>query len=75
MLFTWLDLQGSGSDETTHCRFSNALVKAHAHDALLAEVCRQIEHHGLRAKEAAAAIIDSTLIESSPSTYSCRGAR
>jgi IS5 family transposase len=31
---------------------------------LLAEVCRQIEHHGLKVKEAAAAIIDATLIES-----------
>ena len=51
-------------DDTTHCRFRKALVKAGAYDALLAEVCRQIEHHGLRAKEAAAAIIDATLIES-----------
>jgi IS5 family transposase len=40
------------------------LVKAGAYDALLAEVCRQIEHHGLKVKEAAAAIIDATLIES-----------
>jgi len=65
MLFTGLDLQGLiGSDETTHCRFRKALVKAGAYDALLAAVCRQIEHHGLRAKEAAAAIIDATLIES-----------
>ena len=31
---------------------------------LLAEVCRQIEHHGLKVKEAAAAIIDATRIES-----------
>ena len=58
-------------DDTTHCRFRKALVKAGAYDALLAEVCRQIEHHGLRAKEAAAAIIDATLIESAaqPRTY------
>ena len=52
------------SDETTHCRFRKALVKAGAYDALLAEVCRQIENHGLQVKEAAAAIIDATLIES-----------
>ena len=51
-------------DDTTHCRFRKALVKAGAYDALLAEVCRQIEHHGLKVKEAAAAIIDATLIES-----------
>ena len=40
------------------------MVKAGAYDALLAEVCRQIEHHWLKVKEAAAAIIDATLIES-----------
>ena len=51
-------------DETTHCRFRKALVKGGAYDALLAAVCRQIEHHGVKAKEAAAAIIDATLIES-----------
>ena len=58
-------------DETTHCRFSKALVKVGAYDALLAEVCRQIEHHRLQVKEAAAAIIDATLIESAahPRTY------
>ena len=64
MLFAELDLHGSVPDETTHCRFRKALVKAGAYDALLAEVCRQIEHHGLQVKEAAAAIIDATLIES-----------
>jgi IS5 family transposase len=64
MLFAGLDLYGSVPDDTTHCRFRKALVKAHAHDALLAEVCRQIEHHGLKVKEATAAIIDATLIES-----------
>ena len=48
MLFAGLDLHGSVPDETTHCRFRNALVKADAYDALLAEVCRQIENHGLR---------------------------
>ena len=62
--FTGLDLYGSGPDETKHCRFCNALFKAHAYDALLAEFCRQVEHHGLKVKEASAAIIDATLIES-----------
>ena len=63
MLFAGLDLYGSVPDETTHCRFRNALVKADVYDVLLAEVCRQIENHGLKAKGAAAAIIDATLIE------------
>ena len=64
MLFAGLDLHCTVPDETTHCRFCNALVKAGAYDGLLAEVCRQIEGHGLKMKEADAAIIDATLIES-----------
>ena len=64
MLFAGLNLHCTVPDETTHCRFRNALVKADAYDALLAEVCRQIEGHGLKMKEADAAIIAATLIES-----------
>ena len=64
MLFSGLYLQGSVPDETTHCRFRNALINADAYDALLAEVCRQVENHGLKMKEAGAAISDATLIES-----------
>jgi IS5 family transposase len=64
MLFAGLDLHTPVPDETTHCRFRNALVKAGIYDALLTEVCRQIEGHGLKVKEAKAAIIDATLIES-----------
>jgi transposase, IS5 family len=63
-LFAGLDLHCSVPDGATHCRFRNALVKAGAYDALLAEVCHQIEGHGLKMKEADAAIIDATLIES-----------
>ena len=51
-------------DETTYCRFCNALVKTGTYDALLAEVCRQKENYGLKVKEASAAIIDATLTES-----------
>ena len=40
------------------------LVKGVIHDDLLAEVCRQIEEHGLKLKAAEAAIIDATLMES-----------
>jgi IS5 family transposase len=64
MQFAGPNLYGSLPDETTHCQFRNALVKAGAYDALLAEVCREIENHGLKVKEAAAAIIDATLTES-----------
>ena len=71
MLFAGLDLHCTVPDETTHCRFHNALVKAGAYDGLLAEVCHQIEGHGLKMKEADTAIIDATLIESAarPGTH------
>lgn len=64
MLFAGLELHATVPDETTHCRFRGALVKAGCFDDLLGEVCRQIEGHGLKVKEAQAAIIDATLIES-----------
>lgn len=71
MIFCGLDLHGSVPDETTHCRFRNALVKGGVLDDLLSEVCRQLEVHGLKLKEAEAAIIDATLIESAarPRTF------
>ena len=64
MLFCGLDLHAPVPDETTHCRFRNALVKGGVFDDLLADVCRQIEGHGLKLEEAEAAIIDATLVES-----------
>lgn len=64
MLFCGLDLHAPVPDETTHCRFRTALVKGGVYDDLLAEVCRQIEGHGLKLKQAEAAIIDATLVES-----------
>ena len=65
MIFCGLDLHAPVPDETTHCRFRNALVRGGVYDDLLSEVCRQIEACGLKLKEAEAAIIDATLIESS----------
>ncbi len=64
MIFCGLDLHAPVPDETTHCRFRNALVRGGVYDDLLAEVCCQIEAHGLKLKEAEAAIIDATLVES-----------
>ena len=58
MLFCGLDLHAPVPDETTHCRFRNALVKGGVYDDLLAEVCRQIEGHGLKLHAAEAATID-----------------
>ena len=63
MLFCGLDLHGTVPDETTRCRFRNALVQIGVYDRLPVEVCRQIESHGLKLQEAEAAIIDATLIE------------
>ena len=63
-LFAGLDLHCSVPDGATYCRFRNARVKAGAYDGLLTEVCRQIEGHRLKMKEAGAVIIDATLIES-----------
>lgn len=64
MLFCGLDLHGDVPDETTHCRFRNALVDGGVYDELLGETCRQLEVHGLKLRAAEAAIIDATLIES-----------
>ena len=64
MLFCGLDLYSSVPDHTTHCRFRNDLVDGGVFDALLDEVCRQLEGHGLKVKQAEAAIIDATLIQS-----------
>ena len=63
-LFAGLDLHCTVPDDATQCRFRNARVKAGAYDGFLTEVCRQIEGHRLKMKEADAAIIGATLIES-----------
>jgi len=63
IVFCGLGLHAPVPDETTRCRFRNALLKGGVYDDLLAEVCRQLEGHGLKLKEASAAIIDATLIE------------
>ena len=71
MIFCGLDLHDTVPDETTHCRFRNDLVKCGAYDDLLTEVCHQLEAHGLKLKEAEAAIIDASLVESAarPNKY------
>ena len=55
MLSCGLDLQAAVPDETTRCRFRNALVKGGVSDALPTGVRRRIEGHGLKPKVAAAA--------------------
>ena len=46
MIFCGLDLHAPVPDETTHCRFRNALVKGGVYDALLAKVCRRSKSTG-----------------------------
>ena len=64
MIFCGLDLHAPVPDKMTHCRFRNTLVRGGVYDDLLAEICVQINAHGLKLKEAEAAIIDATLVES-----------
>lgn len=64
MLFTGLELYAPVPDETRHCRFRNALMKAGVFDALLSDISAQLEHHGLKVRHAEAAFIDASLIES-----------
>ena len=64
MVFCGLDIHEPVPDETTHCRFRGSLVEGGVYDDLLAEVCRQIEEHGLKVRQAEAAIIDATLVAS-----------
>ena len=71
MLFCGLDLHSNVPDETTHCRFRNALVKANVYDDLLDAILVQLEDHGLKMREAEAALVDATLIQSAarPKTF------
>lgn len=64
MIFCRLDLHAPVPNEPPHCRFRNALVRSGVYDDLLAEVCCQIEEHGLNLKEGEAVIVDATLVES-----------
>jgi len=71
MLFCGFDLHKPVPDETTHCRFRNALIRGNVLNDLLDQVCRQLEDHGLKVKQAEAALIDATLIETAarPNKY------
>ena len=64
MRFSGVDLHSDIPDETTHCRFWGALVEAGAYDVLLAEVCARIKGHGVKVKNAEAATIGATFIQS-----------
>lgn len=64
MIFTGFEMAKEAPDETTLCRFRNKLIAKKLHEALFKEVNRQLERHGLKVKEAEAALIDATIIAS-----------
>lgn len=58
--FCEFTLDQTTPDETTICRFRQALIAAGLHDRLLAELNRQLEHHGFLLKQGT--MIDATLV-------------
>ena len=65
MMFTGFELLEDCPDETTLCRFRNRLVEKNLDKKLFKEINFQLEHLGLKIREARGAIIDATIIESS----------
>ena len=65
MVFTGFEPSaGELPDASTICRFRNRLAKANAHQRLLKEVNRQLEHAGLTVSGSQGAIIGATIIPS-----------
>jgi transposase, IS5 family len=62
--FCGLSLDDPIPDESTLCRYRNRLIEAKRLDRLLAQVNTQLQGHRLMVKNAAAAVIDATLITS-----------
>jgi len=60
--FCGLALDAAAPDETTICRFRNALKEAGLSEALFLEIARQLEARGLMVK--AGTLIDATLVRS-----------
>jgi len=64
MWFTGFDVSDSVPDETSICRFRNRLVDKKLDKKLFTELNRQLVAHNIIIKEAPAAIIDASVIES-----------
>lgn len=64
MLFTGFEMAEETPDETTLCRFRNKLVEKGLYVQVFAEINRQLEGHGIKVKEAEAALVDATIISS-----------
>jgi transposase, IS5 family len=64
IVFCGLDVIEDMPDETTLCRFRNRLVKTGKLPALLSELNRQLQVHGLMVKASQGAVLDASLITS-----------
>ena len=65
MVFTGFDLAEDTPDESTICRFRNALAAKGLDKVIFHAIKAQIERLGLKLKKANGAVIDATIIESS----------
>jgi IS5 family transposase len=65
IVFTGFDLGEESPDESTICRFRNALSANGIDKVVFADINRQLECAGVKVKESKGAVIDATIIESS----------
>lgn len=65
LIFSGFDLGEGTPDETTICRFRNALIIKGLDKQIFAEINSQLEAKGLKVKNAQGAVVDATIIESS----------
>ena len=64
MLFTGFEIGEDVPDHTTLCRFRNKLVEKGLDETLFNEINNQLEEMNIKVKQAKAAIVDATIIES-----------
>lgn len=64
MLFAGFDLSDELPDETTICRFRNAMIRLRLDKKVFAEVNAELERVGLKVECASGAVIDATIVES-----------
>jgi len=62
MIFTGFEMMDEIPDETTLCRFRNKLVDKGLYDVIFRDVNRQLEKHGIKVKQAEAALVDATIV-------------
>jgi IS5 family transposase len=62
MLFTGFQMVDETPDETTLCRFRNKLIEKRLYDLIFRDINQQLERHGIKVKQAEAALIDATIV-------------